>query len=317
MQKTILLLLLVVTGSYAQIKGCTDDLSKNYDPKATENNASCRYASAKVTPAFSTKLSDSIRMTSSLICFDNLLWTQNDHFDSTFYGLDSNGKIKKKNTLPLLKTNDWEEVSQDSLYIYVGDFGNNNQGNRKDLRIFKIQKQTFFTAKPVIDTIAFSYPEQTDFSLKKANTTNFDCEAFVVLDDAIYLFTKQWSGEKTSVYALPKKSGRYIAEFKKTIDAQGLITGATILPSKKGVVLCGYSSIMQPFVLLLYGYQNNDFWSGNMRKIKIKLPFHQIEGITTEDGKLFYITNEATVKKPFVNTPQQFHTIDLSSFLKE
>ena len=43
----------------------------------------------------------------------------------------------------------------------------------------------------------------------------------------------------------------------------------------------------------------------------------QVEGITTEDGLLFYISNEATQMKPFINTTQQIHTIDLSPFLKE
>ena len=89
-----------------------------------------------------------------------------------------------------------------------------------------------------------------------------------------------------------------------------------MLPSKKGVVLCGYSKFLQPFILLLYDYQNNDFGTGNKRKIKIKLPFHQIEGIATEDDKLFYLTNESFIRKPFVNVPQQMHTVDLSSYLK-
>lgn len=317
MFKFLILPLLFLTVSYGQIKGCTDSFAGNFDPKATENNGDCWYASAKVDPEFSTKLSDSLMGTSGLIYFDDLLWTQNDHFDSTFYGLDPKGNIKKKINIPSLKSNDWEEISQDSLYIYIGDFGNNNQGNRKDLKILRIQKQSFLTPHPIIDTIAFSYPDQTDFKLQKANTTNFDCEAFIVLDDAIYLFSKQWSAEKTSLYALPKKSGTYIAEFKETIDAQGLITGATVLPSKKGVALCGYSQLLQPFILLLYDYSNNNFWTGNKRKIKIRLPFHQIEGITTNDGNLFYVTNEATVKKPFVNTVQQMHRIDLSPYLKE
>ena len=72
-----------------------------------------------------------------------------------------------------------------------------------------------------------------------------------------------------------------------------------------------------PFVYLLYDYKNNDFFTGNQRKIKIELPFHQVEGIASEDGFLYYLTNEATVKKPFVNTPQQIHSIDLSTYLKE
>lgn len=315
MNKFLILFSLIVSASYGQISGCTDRLATNFNPKATKNNCKCWYTSVKVKPKFTARLSDSIQRTSGLISFDNLLWTHNDHFDSTFYGLDTKGRIKKKINLKKLQYTDWEEVSQDSTYIYIGDFGNNNTGDRKDLRILRIEKKSFYTSDPVIDTISFSYPAQTDFSVKKANTSDFDCEAFAVQHDSILLFTKQWTSQKSSIYSLPKKPGTYSAHLKETLDIKGLITGAAALPSQKGIVLCGYSKLLQPFVILLYDYKNNDFGTGNRRKIKIKLPFHQIEGITTEDGKLFYLTNEATARKPFVNTRQQFHTIDLSAYL--
>jgi hypothetical protein len=317
MKKTFLFFFLFATASYAQNQGCTDRLAKNFNPKATENNGSCLYASAKVKAVFSKKISDSIKETSGLLAFENLLWTHNDDHDTTLYGLDTKGEIKKKISLQEIKNNDWEAISQDSLYFYIGDFGNNYKGNRKDLRILRIEKKSVLTVAPVIDTISFSYANQTDFSIQKTNTTDFDCEAFVVLQDSIYLFTKQWTTEKTSVYCLPKNPGAYIAQLKETLNVQGLVTGATVLPAKKGIVLCGYSKMLQPFVFLLYDYKNNDFSTGNQRKIKIALPFHQIEGIATEDGILFYLTNEATVKKPFVNTPQQLHSVDLSPYLKE
>jgi hypothetical protein len=317
MQKTFFLFFLFVTASHAQNQGCTDRLAKNFDPKATENNGSCLYASAKVKAVFSEKMSDSISETSGLLAFENLLWTHNDDSDTTLYGLDTKGEIKKKISLLGIKNNDWEEISQDSLYLYIGDFGNNYTGNRRDLRILRIEKKSVLTPTPMIDSISFSYANQTDFSIQKAHTIDFDCEAFVVLQDSIYLFTKQWSTQKTSVYCLPKNPGTYIAQLKETLNVQGLITGATVLPLKKGIVLCGYSKILHPFVYLLYDYKNNDFSTGNKRKIKIGLPFHQIEGITTQDGLLFYLTNETTVKKPFVNTPQQIHSVDLSPYLKE
>lgn len=317
MRKIILLFFLAVTGSYAQIQGCTDRLAKNFDPKATINNGSCEYASAKVKPEFSQKISDSITETSGLIAFENLLWTHNDDHDTTLYGLDTKGQIKRKVNLQGLKNTDWEEISQDSLYLYIGDFGNGASGNRKDLQILRIEKKTVMTESPVIDTISFSYENQKDFTLQEPKSTDFDCEAFVVLQDSIYLFTKQWIQEKTSVYSLPKNPGTYAATLQETLDVDGLVTGATVLPAKKGIVLCGYSSWLQPFVYLLYDYRNNTFSNGNKRKIKVALPFLQVESITTENGLLFYLTNEATVKKPYIHSLHQIHSIDLSSYLKE
>ena len=293
-----------------------DALAKNYNPNATINNGSCVYASAKVKPKSSQKLSGTLIETSGLLAFDHLFWTHNDNQDSTIYGLDSKGKIQKKIKLNNVKNNDWEEISQDSSYLYIGDFGNNFHGNRKDLHLLRIEKKSFLSNKPLIDTISFSYSNQKDFSIQKENTTDFDCEAFVVSQDSIYLFTKQWKQKKTTVYVLPKIPGKYTAQLKETLNVEGLITGATLLAAGKGIMLCGYSKMLQPFLYVLNDYKNHDFSTGNKRKINLSLPFHQIEGIATEDGKLFYLTNESLIRKPFVNVPQQIHSVDLSSYLK-
>lgn len=260
MKKSFILFFLILTSSYGQISGCTDALAKNFNPNATNNDGSCIYASAKVKTKTSVKLEDSLMETSGLMAFDNLLWTHNDDHDNTIYGLDFSGKIQKKIKLEKVKNNDWEEISQDSSYIYVGDFGNNFQGNRKNLHLLRIEKKSFLSNKPLIDTISFSYSNQTDFGIQKENSTNFDCEAFVVSRDSIYLFAKQWSQKKTSIYVLPKIPGKYSAKLKETLDVSGLITGATLLASGKGIVLCGYSGMLQPFLYLLYDYKNNDFW---------------------------------------------------------
>nr|WP_199003323.1 T9SS C-terminal target domain-containing protein [Flavobacterium sp. ASV13] len=315
MIKNILFFCLILFSANAQVTGCTDPLSKNYNPNATVNNGSCFYKNVKLKPEYSVKLSDSIKETSGLIAFDNLLWTHNDDHDQTIYGLDSLGKIRKKIILDQAVNHDWEEISQDNTHLYIGDFGNNYSGNRTNLNILKIEKKSFLEGKPVIETISFRYADQTDFSAQKPNSTNFDCEAFLVLKDSIYLFTKQWKSSKTSIYVLPNLAGNHVAQLKNTLDVKGLVTGVTYVESKKQIVLCGYSKIGKPFLYLLYDYQNADFLSGNKRRISIKLPFHQIEGIATFDGLHYYLSNEALVRKPVINVPQQIHRFDLSFLL--
>lgn len=316
MKKAVLISLIFITSTYGQISGCTDPLSLNFNPKATINDGSCQYASAKIKPESSNKLNGALSETSGLIAFNNLFWTHNDDKDKSLYGLTNLGLIQKKISLEKVINTDWEDISQDSTYIYIGDFGNNFQGNRTDLHILRIEKKSFLSNNPIIDTISFSYSNQTAFTKKKSNSTDFDCEAFIVSQDTIYLFTKQWSQKKTGIYVLPKKPGKHLAVLKETLNVEGLITGATFLPSKNGIVLSGYSRMLQPFLYLLYDYKNYDFSTANKRKIKVSMPFHQIEGITTEDGKLFYFTNEAMIKKPFLNVSQKINTVDLSSYLK-
>lgn len=315
MKEIVLFFFIIITSTYAQLKGCNDSLSNNYNAKATLNDGSCIYESFKIKPDYSIKLSDSIKETSGLISFDDLFWTHNDDHDKTIYGLDSLGKIRKKIILENVINHDWEEISQDSSYLYIGDFGNNFSGSRTNLQILKIEKKSFVKGNPIIDTISFTYSDQADFNLKKQNTTNFDCEAFIVSRDSIYLFTKQWKSSKTSIYALPKQSGNHIAKLKDTLNVKGLVTGATYLEDKKLIALCGYSKMGNPFIYLLYDFKNYDFLSGNRRKIDLQLSFHQIEGIATKDGLHYYLSNESLIRKPVLNVPQQIHYFDLSPVL--
>jgi hypothetical protein len=315
-KKILLLLLFVATAQgYAQILDCTDPLSKNYNPLATENDGSCNYARTRIKPNFSAQLSSVLKETSSLLLWDSLLWTTNDDSDTSLYGMDKLGVIQKEISLKKIANIDWEDMSQDSLYFYIGDFGNNASGSRKDLHILRVKKQSLRLDVQKIDTLSFSYSDQTDFRKSKSNTTNFDCEAFVVVNDSIYLFTKQWKQKRTAVYALPKTPGNHVAQLKESYNIKGLITGATYVQDKKLIALSGYSKRLSPFIYLLYDYKNSSFFSGNKRKIKIALPFHQVESIATQNGRNYYLTNENFVRKPIINSPQQLHSFDLSAFL--
>ena len=299
----------------AQTSGCNDPLANNFNANAILNDGSCLYDPVIISPISSFVLDSVIKETSSLIFWQNKLWTQNDDADNKLYALDTlNGNILSSIALTGLVNIDWEEISQDDSFIYVGDFGNNVSGNRTNLRIYKISKLSIVQNNLLIDTISFSYADQADFSPQTANQTDFDCEAFVVTTDSIYLFTKQWINNKTTLYALPKTAGTYIAQNRGSLNVAGLITGSVLLKSKKLIALSGYDAQLQPFVYLLYDYSTTDFFSGNKRKLQLDLPFHQVEGITTNNGLKFYITNEAFSYAP-IFVEAQMHILDLQDYL--
>ena len=295
--------------------GCTDSQANNYNASATINDGSCTYSASSISVIASQTLNIAIKETSGLIKFGNLIYTHNDDTDLNLYALDTiTGAITQTHSLPAVVNTDWEEISQDSNYVYIGDFGNNVSGNRTDLHILKISKISLLTNSPVVDTIYFSYSNQTNYTATSTNNTDFDCEAFIVTTDSIYLFTKQWVSNGTSIYSLPKQKGSYVANLKATLNVQGLVTGATLLQNKKIIALCGYSSFIQPFIYLLYDYTGNNFVNGNKRKISISLPYYPTEGITTTNGIKYYLSNERYINGP-LNNPQQLHILDLSSFL--
>jgi hypothetical protein len=113
---------------------------------------------------------------------------------------------------------------------------------------------------------------------------------------------------------VPKIPGNYIAQRKDSSAVNGLITGATFLPSKKLVILSGYSSLLQPFMYLLFDFEGTDFFSAFQQKINLSLNFHQVEGISTTNGIDVYLTNEY-FSQSFITNQQKLHKLDLTPVL--
>ncbi len=299
----------------AQSHGCTDLLALNYHAGAAQNDGSCIYPDASISVLSSWLLPPSMVETSGLIVWNHKIWTHNDRQDLKLYAFDTLDVFNYE-TFELTGTIniDWEEIAQDEHYVYVGDFGNNYNGNRTNLQILLVEKTSLLSREPLIDTIQFSYALQDDLSGSGLNNTDYDCEAFVVGKDSLYLFTKEWVSKKTSVYVLPKEPGNYVARHLDTYDVQGLITGATYLEHERLLVLSGYNMVVQPFLYLFYDFQGRDFFGGNKRKLRVNLPLHQVEAITTKDGLFYYMTNEALLTA-FVTVSQKLHTLDLTEYL--
>ena len=308
------IVILLATVCTAQISGCTDPASLNYNPLATINNGCCTYASTSISPDSSIALPTAVSESSGLLEWSNQLLTHNDNDDTSLYVINKiNGEVEDTIALPGIVNRDWEEISQDADFIYIGDFGNNVSGNRANLRIYRIAKASL-NDSPEIETIAFNYEDQQNLAAVPANTTEFDCEAFVVTDEFIYLFTKQWSTKHTSVYRMPKMPGSYIAHQVSTYNVQGLITGASYNAEKKLIALTGYSAFLQPFLFLLYDFEGDDFFGANKRKVSLALPFHQVESIASSDGIHFFLTNEKLMQQG-LSVSAKLHTVDLTALI--
>lgn len=326
---TVMLSLITLTSGFctAQVCGCTDSLATNYDPDATVNDGSCLYPATIISSVVIGELDTVLNSTSSLFYWENGYWTYNDWDDSCLYMIDSTtGAIQNTICIDGVVCQEAEETAQDSLYLYLGMMGNNN-GDRHDLHILRINKESLLNQTFEIDTIGFSYEDQTDFSYHYYSN-DFDCEAFIVSDDSIYLFTKQWVSKQTTVYRIPKVPGTHIARRHESYNVNGLITGASFLPDYQLVVLCGYNydsgdyeASLRPFIYLLYDYQENNFFSGNKRRLDFGITVKsQIEAIATTNAVDYYLTNE-NFHRTFmgglltVNLPAQLQRLDLREFL--
>jgi hypothetical protein len=287
--------------SNSQVKGCTDKQANNYNSSATENDGSCTYNKTNyTTKIICSKLSDTLIESSGLIYYNNLFWTLNDSDNPpVLYAFDSlNGQIRKQIFIKNQTNTDWEDLSQDDKFIYIGDFGNNN-GNRKDLNILKIKKSDLNTSN-VYDTveaekIRFNLNDQIDFNLGSQNH-NFDLEAMCILNDSIHLFSKNWADIKSKHYICPTDTGFYNLSPLETLETNGLVTGAAV--NKNGnITLCGYNiNNGTSFLYLMWDYKNNICLSGNKRRIDLGSVIHngQNEAVCFK-GNTLYMSNEERI----------------------
>lgn len=90
--------------------------------------------------------------------------------------------------------------------------------------------------------------------------------------------------------------------------------------------MCGYDyapsnllSSLHPFVLLLYDFQGDRFFSGNKRRLDFDFSTRaQIEAIATHNALDYYITNESTsipVMDLVVDIPPALQRLDLREYL--
>ena len=248
-------------------------------------------------------LPTTVNETSGLIYFNDQLVTHNDSGNAPeLYEISStDGTVIRTVTISNATNVDWEDIAQDDTYIYIGDIGNNN-GNRTNLKIYRILKSDFeANASVTAEIINYSYANQTDFT-SSPNSNDWDAEGFVIYDSQILLFTKNWVTSQVNVYAFPKTIGTHSASLVSNYNIGGLVTAADYVDHK--IYLTGYSpATVTPFIAVIYDVNisvPNDmdlFGLSSIHKFENVLPFaHQVESVCYIDSvgndDRLYITNE-------------------------
>ncbi|MCC7524832.1 MAG: T9SS type A sorting domain-containing protein [Chitinophagaceae bacterium] len=295
--------------SAQDVPGCMDPLANNYMPSATVNNGSCTYNSANGTLINKGELPSALREISGMVHLDGKLYAINDGGNSNdIYVVDTlTRRIEKTITLDGTSNVDWEDLTTDGTYIYIGDFGNNANGARTNLRFYRVPVQSInnisgsagVIPRSEIDTINFRYEDQSDPPTPVGpNTTAYDCEAVLYHNGKLHLFTKNWNDYHTSHYIVSAVPGTYVATKEGSFDAgQILITGAT-KANDNIVILLGYSDeFPAPCVVwMISGFTTMDelFTTGNKRRIGLgsAVSDGQLEGITAVKQTRVLISNE-------------------------
>lgn len=255
----------------------------------------------KITIIRTIKLPDLLVETSGLIYYKGLIWTFNDSGGEPelySYSIEDSALVQR---ITLWKgTNyDWEEVTQDSSSIYIGDFGN-NFGMRNNLCIYKIDKNDLpkkgSNGAVRAVKIQFTYPDYHPVTFSLHTRSAFDCEAMICVHDSLYLFTKNWVNQTSSIYQLPNKHGRYIAKKIGEFNSRGLVTASTYY--KGTLYLLGYAN----FVPFLWKFENTHHFDlkneTGQRFDLMPLTGSQTEGIAMFNDSTMLISAEKTLVAP-------------------
>ncbi len=263
--------LLLATTLFAQA-GCTDPQASNYDENAVENDGSCNYETTNFTPLFKTNLGPKLEEVSAFMTYNGRYFGLGDSGNPhSLYEFNPTTGTTKTIKLQGTENIDWESMTSDDQYIYVGDTGNNKSGNREDLVIYKFPKSDLDSGNDIpqnhIQRLYYHYEDQIDFSEKPQFGIRYDCEAIVAMKDSIYLFSKDWNQYKTRCYAIPKKpSGNFSAKLKDSLNVLGLVTDA-VAQGDSLIVLLGSSLTGNHFLELLFDFPSHRPFSGNTRQI--------------------------------------------------
>jgi hypothetical protein len=233
---------------------------------------------------------------SGLCYFGKHFWSVNDSGGENL--LYSFGSAKKdtiqKTRITGARNHDWESLDDDSLYIYIADVGD-NFGNRNTLSIYRVLKTAIKNGAEIkFDTIQFSLPEK---QVNPLSTTwsSYDCEAIALIDDSIYLYTKNWNDFTTSVYVVPSIPGNYSVPQRSVARVNMLVTGADYNECSGKLFLIGYMKY-KPVMLIYsssyFGYLNEKPFT------RIDFPARfgtQTEGVSTICSGEIFISSERSI----------------------
>ena len=238
-------------------------------------------------------LPEEVSESSGLLFLNGKIITHNDSGNlAQLFEIDTVSlAVSRTITVTNAQNVDWEDISQDENYIYIGDFGNNN-GNRTDLTIYKILKSAYLTSESVTaERIDFAYEDQLIFE-SNPNNNDWDAEALFVLNDDLIILTKQWQSGGTVAYSVPKTAGSYSAKNLGNYAVNGLVTGATYNPKTETLFLIGYSRLLAGFLTKVEGVTQTAIFGGTIERTNLDIGFAQVEGITFVDASTYFFSSE-------------------------
>jgi hypothetical protein len=190
---------------------------------------------------------------------------------------------------------DWETMTVDDNYLYVGDVGN-NFNNRSDLKVYLLSEidPTASTQSAVIKTLPVRYPEQTEFPAPAS--PHFDCEAMFIADGKLYFITKNRSGKGS--FEPGANLYRLDTDFTDQDNVLTLVdsqpdlldaTGAELSPDGLTLAVVSYETLW----LFQRPVEGDQWLSSNAKHYALDTKtVDQVESVIWDDDQTLLLTNE-------------------------
>ena len=137
--------------------------------------------------------------------FFGVYFSINDSGDDSFvYLIKDDGSVLHKMFVSGAENIDWEDLSSDGDFLYIGDIGN-NRNQRKDLMVYRVPINNFleyyyidgelnhsFPDTVKSEPYALNYPDQMMFPPEESRM-NFDSEALTYSDGKLLILSKDRS----------------------------------------------------------------------------------------------------------------------------
>ena len=245
-------------------------------------------------------LDSTVAETSGLQYLDGNIWTFNDSGgEAALYRVDQeNGSVIRKTIISNATNIDWEDIAMDDHHIFVADVGNNSH-TRDTVIIYRIPKSEVLSGDPAIrhnGIISLTFDEVV--VKNSSGHSSHDCEALIAHGDSLYLFSKDWVYQFTSVYVIPSEPGHYHVKRRHVYDARVLVTGADLFLERKQVVLLGYRDGSPIVIQYKYSDDPGKIECGGKARIYPLKSGRQVEGICFDETGEIYISSEKNMLEP-------------------
>lgn len=252
-------------------------------------------------PELVCELAPELGEVSGMIMVNDAMWVLLDSGNpNQLFKVDrQNGAVLRTLTVTNATNTDWEALATDDEHVYIGDIGN-NAGHRTDLHFLRFPLEVLLddgVTEVEAEALPFAYADQTDFT-PTWGASNWDCEAFVVMQDSAFLFTKSWIDGVTHLYVVPLQPGFQWAVRRDTMESQGLVTGASLHADGSSMALIGHTMAGAPILWGLSHYPGHGLFSGHYERWLLDMPLSQTEAVAWMAPDSVYFAHEGTGNTP-------------------